>query len=299
VRYVVGYSPDSGGRAALALARVFATSEAVQFTVCTITPATWGYPSPARVDAEYAEFLRSRAAEALEEAKQFLGEGVNAEYLARSARSAAEGLLDIIADLDASLVILGSGRGGPLGRLAVGSVTNSLLHSSPVPVALAPRGYHPSSSTRLTRVTCGYLDPERSAPTLAAACTLAVRHGVPLRLLTAIVRDRQMYPPLVGWRSEAIVEQQWREQARAAQQRALAELPAGLVATAELVEGEQWEDAFDATGWEEGEVLVIGSSRLGGGSRIFLGSNASKVVRSSPVPTVVVTGEVSANSAKG
>ena len=39
---------------------------------------------------------------------------------------------------------------------------------------------------------------------------------------------------------------------------------------------------------EEGEVLVVGSSRLGPVARVFLGSNSTKIVRSSPVPVVVV-----------
>lgn len=290
MRYVVGYAPDSGGRAALCLARLFATSDAIQFTVCMVTPSTWGYPSPARVDAEYAGFLKEIATKELEAAKQLLGEDANADYVVRPARSSAEGLLELIADLDAKLAILGSGRSGPLGRLALGSVTDALLHSSPVPVGLAPRGYRPPLQTRLSRVTCGYLDRELSGPVLAAAAELALRHGVPLRLLTAVIRDRQMYPSGVGYRSEAMVAQQWRTDAEKAQQQAIADLPSGLSATGELAEGDNWEDALDAAPWQDGEVLVIGSSRRGRGSQIFIGVNASKILRNSPVPVVVVSG---------
>ena len=52
--------------------------------------------------------------------------------------------------------------------------------------------------------------------------------------------------------------------------------------------GHDWEDALDSLGWEEAELLVIGSSRLGPVARVFLGSNSAKIVRSSPVPVVVV-----------
>ncbi len=121
------------------------------------------------------------------------------------------------------------------------------------------------------------------------ATTLAQRHGVPLRLVTWAVRDRQMYPSLVGLRSESLVEQEWRTEAEAAQQAALAELPEGLTATAELARGTNWDDALDAVHWDDGEILVIGSSRLGLG-RIFLGTNANKIVRLSPVPTVLAPG---------
>ena len=40
--------------------------------------------------------------------------------------------------------------------------------------------------------------------------------------------------------------------------------------------------------WEDGEVLVVGSSAIGPVARVFLGSRASKIVRNSPVPVVVV-----------
>jgi nucleotide-binding universal stress UspA family protein len=288
MKYVVAYSPDSGGRAAIALARLFAGTEGISFVVCTITPATWGYPSQARVDQEYSDFLKSHATAVLDEARQSLGEDVDAEYVTRSARSITEGIIELGTELGAGLVILGSARGGPLGRFTLGGVTDSLLHSSPVPVALAPRGYRPPKGTRLQRVTCAYVGPS-PAPTLAVATTLAQRHGVPLRLVTWAVRDRQMYPSLVGLQSELLVEQEWRTEAEAAQRAALAELPEELTGTAELARGTNWDDAFDAVHWEDGEMLVIGSSRLGLG-RIFLGTDSNKIVRSSPVPTVLAPG---------
>ena len=49
-----------------------------------------------------------------------------------------------------------------------------------------------------------------------------------------------------------------------------------------------WEEALDSLPWEDGEVLVVGSSRLGPVARVFLGSNATKIIRSSPVPVLVI-----------
>ena len=43
---------------------------------------------------------------------------------------------------------------------------------------------------------------------------------------------------------------------------------------------------IDSLPQEEGEVLVVGSSRLGPVERIFLGSNSTKTVRSSPVVVI-------------
>jgi nucleotide-binding universal stress UspA family protein len=52
--------------------------------------------------------------------------------------------------------------------------------------------------------------------------------------------------------------------------------------------GESWGEALEDVEWVDGDVLVIGSSALGPLAQVFLGSRATKVVRHSPVPVVVV-----------
>jgi nucleotide-binding universal stress UspA family protein len=290
MRYLVAYSPGDGGRETLGLARVLASTGDVTLVVAVVVPETWGYPSLARVDAEYAGFLAEHAESALRAARDLLAGSAPAEYVTRNASSAADGILDLAEELDAGLVVVGSSRAGPLGRFTAGSVSDTLLHASPVPVALAPRGYRPSPGTRLARVSCGFGGAPGATATVRAATALARRHGVPLRLVTFVVRDRQMYPSLVGWESERMVEEQWRVQAAKAQEQALAALPDDVAATAVVADGYDWHEALDRVPWEDGEVLVAGSSRLRSGSRIFLGSNATKILRASPVPTVVVPG---------
>ena len=275
-----------GGRDALSLGRMLARTGDVTLTVCVVTPQTWDYPSPARVDAEYAAFLKQYAEDAIAEAREFLGDTVRAEYTSTS--SASEGLIATATETGAALIALGSARHGPLGRFTVGGIASELLHVSLVPVALAPRGYRPSSDTRLRRVTCAFSGSTLSQSAFDASVQLSSRHGVPLRLTTFVVRDRQMYPSQVGYDAERLVAGQWRAQAAEAQEKALATLPDDVAVEAGIVEGRDWEDALDSLPWEEGEVLVVGSSRLGPVARVFLGSNSTKIVRSSPVPVFVI-----------
>ena len=278
-----------GGRDALSLGRMLARAGDVTLTVCVVVPQTWDYPSPARVDAEYAAFLKQYAEDAIAEAREFLGDEVRAEYASISASSASEGLIATATEKDAALISLGSARYGPLGRITVGGIANEMLHVSPVPVALAPRGYRLPSDMRLRRVTCAFSGSMQSRSAFNAALQLSSRHGVPLRLTTFVVRDRQMYPSQVGYDAERLVAEQWRAQALEAQEKALATLPDNVAKVeARIVEGRDWEDALDSLPWEEGEVLVVGSSRLGPVARVFLGSNSTKIVRSSPVPVVVI-----------
>ena len=288
MNYLVGLTADRGGRDALALGRMLARTGDVTLTVCIVLPEVWGHPSLARVDAEYAAFLTRHADDTIAEAREFIGDGVRAEFVSTSARTATEGLITTATRTDADLVVLGSARYGPFGRFAVGSVTNEMLHTAPVPVVLPPRGYSPSSDARLRRVTCAFAGSTRSRTAFDAAVQLSRRHGLPLRLTTLVVRDRQMYPSQVGYSAERLVAEQWRVQAEEAQNSALAKLPEDVPVEAGVVSGRNWEEALDSLPWEEGEVLVVGSSRLGPVRRVFLGSNSTKIVRSSPVPVVVI-----------
>jgi len=288
MNYLVGLTADRGGRDALALGRMLARTGDVTLTVCIVLPEVWGHPSLARVDAEYATFLASYAEDTIAEAREFVSSAVRAEYVTTSARTATEGLMTTATQTDVDLVVLGSARHGPFGRFAVGSVTNEMLHTAPVPVALTPRGYSPSSEARLRRITCAFAGSTRSRTAFDAAVQLSRRHGLPLRLTTLVVRDRQMYPSQVGYSAERLVAEQWRAQAEEAQNRALATLPEDVPVEANVISGRNWEEALDSLPWEEGEVLVVGSSRLGPVKRVFLGSNSTKIVRSSPVPVVLI-----------
>jgi nucleotide-binding universal stress UspA family protein len=277
-----------GGRDALGLGRMLVRTGDVTLTVCVVVPRTWDYPSPARVDAEYAAFLNQYAEDAIAEAREFLGDSVQAEYTTSSASSASEGLIATATEAGAALIALGSARHGPVGRITVGGIANEMLHISAVPVAIAPRGYRPSSGARLRRVTCAFSGSTQSRSAFDAAVQLSRRHAVPLRLTTIVIRDRQMYPSQVGYDAERLVVEQWRAQAREAQEKALATLPNDVSVETDILDGRDWEDALDSLPWEDGEMLVVGSSRLGPVARVFLGSSATKIIRSSPVPVLVV-----------
>jgi nucleotide-binding universal stress UspA family protein len=57
---------------------------------------------------------------------------------------------------------------------------------------------------------------------------------------------------------------------------------------AEIGYGGSWDEALEDIDWQDGEVLVVGSSSVGPIARVFLGSRAAKIIRNSPVPVVLV-----------
>ena len=56
----------------------------------------------------------------------------------------------------------------------------------------------------------------------------------------------------------------------------------------DVAEGRSIEAAIDKLTWDDGEIVLIGSSRLARSRSIFLGTTANKMLRSLPVPMVVV-----------
>ena len=62
---------------------------------------------------------------------------------------------------DATFVVVGSSSSGLLGRVALGSVTERLVHTAAVPVAIAPRGYAECIGIRCT----GSPPPTAAKPT--------------------------------------------------------------------------------------------------------------------------------------
>jgi nucleotide-binding universal stress UspA family protein len=288
VKLLVAYAADAGGTEALALGLLMARAGGGSLVVCTIVPETWGHPSMARVDAEYARFLDQHAQKALKKARAQVGGKVPATYLCRAASAVRDGLLEVAEQEAVDCVVLGSARHGPRGQIRAGSVNTTFLHTAPVPIALTPRGFAPEASVKLCRITCTVSPARESVETARRAHQLCAQLKVPLRLMTFVVRDRQMYPTGAGYDAENLVANQWRAQATEGQSRIIAALPAEPRVAAGIADGKTWKAAFDSVTWKSGEILAVGSSNLGPLMRVFLGSNATKIVRHATIPCLIL-----------
>ena len=288
---LVGFAPDGRGKAVLHLAGMLARSTGEDLVVCAVVPAPW-YPSPARVDAEYQQYLQQTANEALEKARARLPSDIPATFEVHDARSVPAGLLELAQQRDASLIVVGSSASGGSGQVTLGSASSRLLYSSPIPVAIAPRGFRCPPDARVTRVTAAFGGTESAENLVIAAASVAARVGATLRLASFAVRVRAPYTVAVGTQADEDMFTQWRGEMEASAKAALAkvgDLPAvPTECEIALGRGENWEEALEDLEWDDGDVLVVGSSTIGPVARVFLGSRGAKIVRHSPVPVVVV-----------
>lgn len=284
MRYLVGYVPDDSGTDALALARLLGGPTAA-VTVCSVVPQTRLGGDAAHGGPGYEQMIGER----VEEAQRATGGMVaDADFRVHFAPSAAVGLLEVAEQVDASMIVLGSSRSGAFGRYVIGSVAGALQHASPVPLAFAPEGFAETATETVTRISCGYHHTAEAPPALDTAVTLCRAYQVPLRLLTFAFPE---YPYLRGLSVMASPHEERHENIREAEDKlaqVAATVPDDVRVDIHVANGGNVGQAVAQPGWQAGELLVLGSARLGPLSRVFLGSTALKILRTCPTPVVAV-----------
>lgn len=276
MRYVVGYTATERGRDALFLACTIARTQGASLDLVIVDPEESPFTAVYPPERTYSTLLARQLRDWLDEALALVPADIEARGHIRTADSDARGLIEAAEEFAAGLIVVGAGSNGLFKRFTVGSAANALLHAASVPVALAPRGY--SRMDPLTRITCAVGERRGAEDVLEVACASAARRGVPLRLLSLLALDAPG--------DAAVEEAQLHIDDRV--QRALS-LTGGRCEVAGVVaQGRTIENAVDELDFDDGEILIIGSSRLARTNQLFLGATASKVLRSLPVPMIVV-----------
>lgn len=284
---VVGFGPDVRSTGGLRLAGQLARATHEPLVLCCVVHDAFDTPGlrdAHDVDAEWHTYLEQSAQEALETAREVLPDDVETVQVVRTGRSVPQVLREEGAARDADLLVVGSASVGNLGRISLGSTTDRLMHSSSVPVALAPRGYR--AEQPLGRLVLA-VEPTRGDVALAEpVAALARRLGASVQVVTFLVRQRSALNAL----SEQGVFPAWREAVTTAHADIADALRGeGVTVTGTgFAEGDRWSSALQTPEWQPGDALVMGSSRVGPVAGVFLGSTAARILRHSPVPVVVL-----------
>ncbi|MDQ1250455.1 MAG: hypothetical protein QG597_4834 [Actinomycetota bacterium] len=287
---IIGINPDSSDSDGMALGSLLARSLGATPILAHIYPINFDYPSMAHVDVEWVAYLQEQAALLLEESKarfcaRFGWDDI--EVAMAGHRSSGRGLAEMAQERGSSLIVIGSAPGTSLGRFGIGSTADKLLHDSPVPVATAPVGYAREGVQQIGRLVVAFQNTAESLATLIAGAEMAERAGLPVRVLTLLIRHR-MYGSNLGADAEEVVLRQILEDTVAAQREALSEITITVPTDSVTPTGDSVRAAMERLDWEGDELLMLGSAAGGGLRRVFLGDMTYKLLRATPVPAVVM-----------
>ncbi|GAA2591288.1 universal stress protein [Actinomadura fulvescens] len=289
LRVLAGYSPDDRGDDALTLASLIVRIAGARLTVANVHPPAWPARGPGSVDAEWVAYLKEQSELALAQAADHLTKAKvpkkDLDFVVRANRGSGRGLLEVGGEAEAGLIVIGSAPRGRRGRIAIGSTADQLLHGSPVPVMLAPRGYAEDAPKRFERLTIAYWRRSATEPALATAARLARSLELPVRLVTLVLR-----PPGLAAKFRNAEEVMRRQLAQAEKDLAHA---AGLVGadaevTTEAIMGTGVTKTLGSLDVLPGEILACMSSHDGPLRKVFLGESSGKIVRAAPCPVVVL-----------
>ncbi|KHL05615.1 universal stress protein [Sinomonas humi] len=281
MRYVVGYQSDERGGDAVAVAVAIARAQGAKLDIMLVLGEDAPYVGPSseadhpgrRVDAEERQILTAQ-----QRALALVPKDVEVEFHVREGSSPAAVLIETAVEFEAALIVVGAASNGLFKRYTVGTVANALLHASPVPVALAPRGY--KRSDPIERLTAFIGQGPGADAAVDVALVASARRDVPLRFVSLVELDER------GDHGRSVDAAN--RHADTVLGDAVGRLPKGHETSVEVVRGRTFEEAVESVDWLPGELVIIGSSRLAQKRRLFLGSIANKVLRVLPVPLVVV-----------
>lgn len=279
---VVGYTATDSGADAAALGARLARSLGAVLHLVIVLPIEGTRSAAVPPERAYEDHLRRQAKQWLEDAVVGLPQELVRSGHVRFAESFAEGLIAAGEEFGARLIVVGAAGGSLFGRHRLGSVASELLHSSTIPVALAPAGTAGQDDHVLPRVTVAVGTRSGADNLLDEAAALAGDAGVGLRLVSLVPFD---VPPGLDTGAIRVAGETHAHEVLAVAQEIL---PDDLGAEIEEAPGDSVEDAVARLSWQAGEVVLVGSSRLAQPRRLFLGSTAAKMLHELPVPMIVV-----------
>lgn len=277
---IVGVDGREGGRDALALAGLLQRSLGSKLIAVHAYPDSFfvGHGADPVHEAAVRDDSFALVSRDLEDA------GLQATTVMIDDDSAGRALHDVAESRAADLIVVGSDRHGPLGRVLPGDVTASTLHASPCAVAVAPRGYS-EQEHEIRTIGVGFDGSPEAEMALEAAVATAQATGARLD----VTRVVQLAVPIGGWApgtAMVVVETERTMHKEAKEQVAQVIERIGVDAVGHTLGGAAHTELARLS--ERVDLLVVGSRSYGPLRRLLLGSTSSKLVREAACPVIAL-----------
>ena len=231
----------------------------------------------------FRDALREDALEMIDRVAAEVGGDVPTEVVANI--SPPHALHTLCEETGAALVVVGSTHRGPVGRVLPGSTAERLLHGSPCPVAIVPRGYG-SGEHPIRTIGVGHDGTDESEAALESAVELARRVGATLRVMRVFDSTQVGTPALMTGPSYVPVHKEIEARQKADLERRVAELPDDVRAESVFVAGAPGRELADFS--HAVDVLLVGSRGYGPARAVLLGGISHALVRDAACPVIVL-----------
>ena len=281
---LVGYDPRGDDRAPVDFGAAVAGFTGAPLIVAAV--ASGGAPG---TDADLVQDCDAEIARV----ETALGEqGLQVTCRVLRSTSAARALHEAAEALEAGLLVVGSTRRSPAGRVLPGSTAERLLHGAPCPVAVVPQAWSGEAGPPAT-IGVGFDDGPEGHAALQAAHALARRTGARLRVLHAVRDDLRMFgelEPKYPGRLDRIDLDDAEGERKLAAERAIRALltPLGddVAADVDVVVDDPADALVELSGHVD--LLVCGSRGYGPLRAVLLGSVARRVTAAARCPVIVL-----------
>jgi nucleotide-binding universal stress UspA family protein len=281
-RIAAGIDGFPEGRDAAALGQSLAEATGAELMLVAVHSAAL-LPAPPALSYRS---LRQQSELELREVRDSLAPG--ARTLTATDHSVPRALHHLVQRHRRDLLVVGSSRRGPEGRVRIGKRTRQLLCHFECALAVAPRGLHTNSKRGLRRIGIGYDGSPESESALALAASIAAGAAADLHV-QAIVDDR--VPVFARSALSRVVEVEWDEAIRTE----MDETRARAVAAGErlgarldigVARGRPADVLLELA--EDLDLLVIGSRHWGPAARVLLGSTGEAIMHDAACAVLAV-----------
>ena len=281
-RIIVGVDAKEGSEDAVAFASEFARKSGAEVTVAHAYP--WRHLGFVGTQA-YDEFLLKDSEETLRRLSEPLRDLAGLQTRSLSEPSPARALQELALELEADLIVIGSGHTGRLGRVLPGSTADRLLHGSTRPVAIVPNGFRTAQPNGSGVIACGWDGCPESEAALAAAEKLAQDTSSALLVIRTFEPASYQYPPALGVDCAPLVQAKRRDAEEALAER-VAQLSSEIEAHGRLHEGLAAPELIGVS--NHVDLMVLGSRGYGPLQAVLLGGVSGEVIHAAGCPVIVV-----------
>jgi nucleotide-binding universal stress UspA family protein len=275
---LVGIDGSAGAQDALAFARQLARLTGAGLRLANAFP--YDDIRTRASNETFREILRTDAEAMLA--------GMDADGMPRDAvadTSPAHALHQLASEHSASLVVVGSTHRGRVGQVLPGSTGERLLHGSPCPVAIVPKGYDPEEHP-LRLIGVGYDGSEESEAALATATELARRVGATARIIRVFDATEIGTPALMSGPGYIGISEEIERTQREQLERRASEQPNDVAVESVFCTGSPNREL--AAESESVDLMIMGSRGYGPLHAVLLGGVAHAVVRKAACPVVIL-----------